>query len=38
VPLVTLKIGAGEPEAVTLKEPAEPTVKVVLAALEMDGG
>jgi hypothetical protein len=34
---VSLNVGAGKLEAVTLKEPAVPTVKVVLVALVMDG-
>jgi hypothetical protein len=34
---VRLNVGAGKPVAVTVKEPAEPTVKVVLFALVMAG-
>ena len=36
-PLSTMD-GAGKPVAVTPKEPALPTVKVVAAALVIDGG
>ena len=35
---VSLKIGAGVPEAVTVKEPAVPAVNVVLLALVKAGG
>jgi len=34
---VSVKVGAGEPVAVTVKVPAEPAVKVVLLALVMAG-
>ena len=34
---VSLKVGAGEPVAVTVNDPAVPTVKVVLLALVMAG-
>src|SRR5437879_5686934 len=33
----SVKVGAGKPVAVTVKEPAVPTVKVVLSALVMAG-
>ena len=36
-PLVE-NVGAGKPVAVTVNEPAEPTVNVVLAALVIAGG
>ena len=36
--LPKLNDGAGEPVAVTVKEPAVPTVKVVLLPLVIDGG
>jgi len=32
---VSLKVGAGEPVAVTVNDPAEPTTKVALLALVM---
>lgn len=35
---VKLKVGAGNPEAVTWKEPALPTVNAVLPALTITGG
>jgi hypothetical protein len=35
---VSLKVGAGNPVAVTEKDPALPTVKVVLLVLVMAGG
>jgi hypothetical protein len=35
---MTLNPGAGEPVVVTVKEPIEPTVNVVLLALVIDGG
>jgi hypothetical protein len=34
---LSLKVGVGEPVAVTVKEPAVPTLKVVLFALVMAG-
>ena len=37
VPVVTEKVGAGAPVPVTVKDPAEPMVKVVWSAEVMDG-
>ena len=38
VPFVTLNVGAGEPVAVTVNDPATPSLKVALLALVKAGG